>query len=195
MSCTLVSWIRSFYRGESVFSLNQKVVYPGHGVAQVSRIFEKKFGTQSTVFCELKFLSKDATIMVALDKAEEVGVRALSSSEHINDILGRLTVPPREISQAELSASNWNRRNKVYQNKLRGGSLKDISEIYCDLKCIAKQKELSFGEKNLLVRAEFLLVEEISAAEHVAEDKAMERLRSPFVPLMGAGAREQYGKV
>ena len=70
-----------------------------------------------------------------------------------------------KIDQHELSASNWNRRNKEYQNKLRTGSLKDISEIYKDLKHIANHKELSFGEKNLLSKTELLLVEEIAAAE------------------------------
>jgi RNA polymerase-interacting CarD/CdnL/TRCF family regulator len=43
-------------RGESMFLLEQKVVYPGHGVAIVARIFEKTFGQSMTVFYELQFL-------------------------------------------------------------------------------------------------------------------------------------------
>jgi len=167
-----------------MFSLQQKVVYPGHGVAQISRIFEKKFGTMKSLFCELKFLKKDMTVMVPMDRAHEVGIRALSSSEHIVTMLAALTVPARKIDQQELTASNWNRRNKEYQNKLRTGSLKDISEIYRDLKHISRYKELSFGEKNLLSKAEDLLVEEISAADNIQEDSAIERLRSFFIPAM-----------
>lgn len=167
-----------------MFSLEQKVVYPGHGVAQISRIFEKKFGSSVSVFCELRFLNKDMTVMVAMDRAQEVGLRPLSTQEHINDILETLVSPARQISPQELTASNWNRRNKEYQNKLRTGSLKDISEIYRDLKYISRQKELSFGEKSLLSKAESLLAEEISAAENLHEDKAVERLRSFFVPAM-----------
>lgn len=167
-----------------MFSLEQKVVYPGHGVAQITRIFERKAGSHVTMFCELKFLSKDMTVMVPMDRADEVGIRPLSSTKHINALLEALTNSDYTVDKQELTASNWNRRNKEYQNKLRTGSLKDISEIYRDLKYIAKHKELSFGEKNLLNKTESLLVEEISAAEQLEEDKAIERLRSFFVPAM-----------
>ena len=167
-----------------MFSLQQKVVYPGHGVAQISRIFEKRFGTDKAVFCELKFLKKDMTVMVPMDRAHEVGIRPLSSTDTILLMLETFSVPARKIDQQELTASNWNRRNKEYQNKLRTGSLKDISEIYRDLKNISRYKELSFGEKNLLIKTEALLVEEISAAEQLQENEAIERLRSFFLPAI-----------
>ena len=69
-----------------MFSLAQKVVYPGHGVARVSRIFKQKFGEDISIFCELKFLSKDMTVMVPMDRAHEVGVRPISSLDHIGKI-------------------------------------------------------------------------------------------------------------
>jgi CarD family transcriptional regulator len=167
-----------------MFSLNQKVVYPGHGVAQVVRIFEKKFRDQAVLLCELKFINKDMTVMVSQTKAVEVGVRALSSSEDITTVLESLIIPARKAVPKEIAANNWNRRNKEYQNKLRTGSLKDISEIYRDLKSISSHKELSFGEKNLLQKTEGLLVEEISAAESMEEEKAVEKLRAFFIPAM-----------
>jgi len=167
-----------------MFSLNQKVVYPGHGVAEVVRIFERKFSDQVAILCELQFLNKDMTIMVSNEKAEEIGIRLLSSAHHINDVFETLLQPATRLDVPAASSNNWNRRNKEYQNKLRTGSLKDISEIYRDLKSIAQHKELSFGEKNLLNKTEALLVEEISAAESLEEEKAMERLRSFFIPEM-----------
>lgn len=170
-----------------MFSLGQKVVYPGYGVAEVARIFEKQVGQSISTFFQLKFTGqnmKDMTVMVPMDRAQEVGIRVLSSSDFINSIFEKFMQPAKKIDQYELSASNWNRRNKEYQNKLRTGSLKDISEIYCDLKHISHQKELSFGEKNLLSKTESLLVEEIAAAENVDKDSAIERLRSFFVPSM-----------
>lgn len=167
-----------------MFSLNDKVVYPGHGVASICRVFEKNVGLQKIIFYELKFQSKDMTIMVPKDKAEEVGVRSLSSSSSITSMLETLARPARHIRSTESSASNWNKRNKEYQSKLRTGSLKDISEIYRDLKYISRYKELSFGEKNLLLKTEALLVEEISAAEQLGEDKVIEKLRAYLVPSL-----------
>jgi CarD family transcriptional regulator len=169
-----------------MFSLHQKVVYPGHGVAQINRIFEKKIGNNVSVLLELKFLHKDMTVMVPMDKANEVGIRPLASGDSINKILSNCLQSPKKIDIHELSASNWNRRNKDYQNKLRTGSLEAISSIYSDLKAIACQKELSFGEKTLLQKTETLLVEEISASNNMEEEKAIEQLRSFFIaPLKG----------
>ncbi len=166
-----------------MFSLNDKVVYPGHGVASIWRIFERTVGGQTVIFYELKFQSKDMTVMIPKDKLEDVGVRSLSSSSSINSMLETLTVPARHIKPNESTASNWNKRNKEYQSKLRTGSLKDISEIYRDLKYISRYKELSFGEKSLLLKAEALLVEEISAAEHLDTERAIEQLRARFIPV------------
>lgn len=171
-----------------MFSLNQKVVYPGHGVAQVTKIFEKQFGLQKILFFELRFVSTDMTVMVPMAKAFDVGIRLLSSSKSIAQMLETLMTPDRKLESLELTASNWNRRNKDYQNKLRTGSLRDISEIYRDLKYIACYKELSFGEKNLLSKTESLLAEEISASEDLDGNKAIERLRSFFVPISAPSA-------
>ena len=176
--------LQSFFgKGNTMFSLNDKVVYPGHGVACIHRVFQKTVGTQVMVFYELKFQSKDMTIMVPKEKMQEVGVRPISSNNLISSMLETLTIPTRYVKSFETNSTNWNKRNKEYQSKLRTGSLQDISDIYRDLKYISRFKELSFGEKNLLLKTEALLAEEISAAEKVDAEKAIEKLRSPFVPF------------
>jgi CarD family transcriptional regulator len=63
---------------------------------------------------------------------------------------------------------------------LRTGSLDEIGNVYRDLKSIATQKELSFGEKTLLQQTESLLAQEISIVTQMNEDKAVECLRSFF---------------
>ena len=67
----------------------------------------------------------------------------------------------------ETVTTNWNKRNKEYQGKIRTGNLREICEIYKDLKHIQCQKELSFGEKNLLHQTEGLLVEEIALVSNI----------------------------
>ena len=162
-----------------MFSMNQKVVYPGYGVAQISRIFEKKFGTQSSMFCELKFFNQDMTVMVPMEKAIDIGIRPLSSAAYINRVLSSIPVKKNEMQELILSI-NWNKRSKGYQNRLKTGSLEDTFGIYSDLMLLSLTKTLSFGEKNLLQKTEILLVEEISAAENIEVGKAIEYLRSFF---------------
>jgi CarD family transcriptional regulator len=128
-------------------------------------------------FFELKFLSKGVTILVPTNNLAAVGLRRLSSSESINKIFKMLSEPVPRVN-SESIVSNWNKRNKEYQCRLRSGDLNEICKIYRDLRHIALQKELSFGEKNLLLQTEALLVEEISIVKQVEEDKTIEQLRA-----------------
>lgn len=159
-----------------MFTRNEKVVYPGHGVAVIDRILEKKIAGKNTQFFELHFLNKDMTIFVPVDNAIAVGIRPLCSIDNINDIFNLLAQPPMGHHHEVLI--NWNKRNKEYQGKLRRGDLREICAIYRDLKHIETHKELSFGEKSLLQQTELLLVEEISIVKKIEIENAIKQLRS-----------------
>ncbi len=160
-----------------MFTRNEKVVYPGHGVAKIDRIIEKRIAGKITKFFELHFLNKDMTILVPIENVISVGIRPLSSRKHINDIFKMLAEPIARMN-SDTSMTNWNKRNKEYQEKLRSGDIREICSIYRDLKHIEAQKELSFGEKNLLYQTEALLVEEIALVNNMGEEKIIEQLRS-----------------
>lgn len=173
-----------------MFVLNEKVVYPGHGVAQICRIIERNVSGSVVRFFELEFFSKKMTILVPVNSLSEAGVRKLSSPETINDTFAMLSEPQLKPTH-ETVATNWNKRNKEYQCKIRTGSIKEICKIYKDLMHIAAMKELSFGEKLLLEQTEFLLIEEISMVTLMTEDSLIKKLRflvnnqetlSPVVP-------------
>lgn len=178
-------------KGFPMFRLNEKVVYPGHGVAQINRIVEKLIGGQNSSFYELKFINKEMTVLVPVSNTEAIGLRPLSSTNRINDIFKMLAEPAKKIKNCELMASNWNKRNKEYQSKLRTGNLEEISEIYRDLKHISQEKELSFGEKNLLNQTENLLAEEISIVRKLEADKTVESLRSLFNSMSSSSSKNQ----
>ncbi len=116
------------------------------------------------------------TILVPTDNALAVGIRTLSSSEYINDIFKVLSQPV-IAKHLDAAVSNWNKRNKEYQGKLRTGNLLEISAIYRDLRHIEVNKELSFGEKNLLQQTESLLVEEISIVKKIEVADAANHLK------------------
>jgi len=163
-----------------MFAPHDKVVYPGHGVATIQRIIEKKIGSSTVQFFELRFLNKDMTILIPTENATAVGIRRLSSTEHIDGLFVLLAEPATELN-CDMTASNWNKRNKEYQCKLRTGSLREICVIYRDLRHLSTYKKLSFGEKNLLQQTELLLIEEISLVTLIEHEKAAERLRSIFM--------------
>lgn len=157
-------------------SLKDKVVYPGHGVAQINRIVKKMITGNPTYFYELIFLHQDMTILVPVDNAQTIGIRPLSSRDSI-DILFKLLAEPSTRLSPEPVVSNWNKRNKDYKEKLQTGDPKEICRIYRHFKHLSLQKELSFGEKDLLRQTEVLLAEEIAEVQGWQEDVATERIR------------------
>lgn len=166
-------------KNEQIFCVEERVVYPGHGVARINAVIEKVVGGIVTSFFELSFLNKEMTILVPVSSSAIVGLRKLSSKENI-DCVFRILSEKRDVL-LENSSVNWNRRNKDYQNKLRSGNLYDICKIYRDLKRISFKKELSFGEKSLLSKTESLLIEEISIVNNVGQEKIMRDIRSIFL--------------
>lgn len=175
-----------------MFSLRDKVVYPGHGVALINRIVEQNVVGKKATFYELTFLNKDLTILVPTASAACVGIRHLSSEEEIQNVFSLLSEPTKKFRDYEFTASSWNRRNKQYRVKMAQGSIKAISEIYRDLKLIEAEKDLSFGEKNLLQQTEKLLAEEISLVRSTEPDRAVEEIRSLCAPRIKRRGGEEY---
>jgi CarD family transcriptional regulator len=145
--------------------IGSMVVYPGYGVALVSRELIRDINDVAVSFYELKFLDKDVTILVPKDGFEHVGIRALSTKKDVEKIYDIFRESLSEDWLEETCKVSWNRRNKDYQNRIRNGDLIDVARIYRDLKYIAFYKGLSFGEKAVLSQVGTLLSEECSAIE------------------------------
>lgn len=173
------------------FSANDRVVYPGHGVAQITRSIEKVVGREVVIFFELKLMSKDMTVLVPAANFDVVGIRALCSHTYVTHIF-KLLKKPLDFSLQEITAGNWSKRHKEYQGKMRTGDLQELCEMYRDLKQLATQKDLSFGEKNLLHQTELMLSEEIALVLNMQQNETILLLRSFFsayVPQVQATQR------
>ena len=164
-----------------MFLLNEKVIYPGYGVAIINRLVDRLVLSKKTNFFELKFYNKDMTVLIPEDRLESIGIRKLSTFQELTQMYEHLSNFDVRDIVTEHNASTWNKRNKEYQCKLRSGQLFQIASIYKELHLIALDKELSFGERNLFNQIEFLLIEEISAVKQneVIEDIRL-KLRHPF---------------
>lgn len=145
-----------------MFSINSLVVYPSYGVARISSEVVKRIDTKEIIFFELEFVSKDIKVLIPKISCLNGEIRDLVSRVVVEDTLREFFIPyDREWFQNTLLVS-WNRRSKEYQCKIRQGMLHDIAMIYRDLKYIETFKQLSFGEKSILLRVERLFCEEIA---------------------------------
>lgn len=164
-----------------MFQINDKVIYPGHGVANIESVTEKNVAGATVKFLKLSFLFKDMTILVPLYNETLVGLRYPISADVLQDIFDELgKKPDKKLESVDFTPSGWNRRHKEYQLKILSGKLIEIAKIYRDLKYISLQKDLSFGERTLLQNIEDLLAQEIQVVKDTTRESVIEDIRSPF---------------
>ncbi len=152
------------------FKPGDKVVYPHHGAAVIEKKEKRKaFGTTAE-YLVLRMAHGEMTLAVPVDKAEEVGMRWPISKEDVVDLFEVLQ--KRDIREP----SNWSRRFKNHQEKLKSGDVYQVAEVVRNLALRDAAKGLSAGEKTLYTKALSVLVSELSFALDVHEDKAMAKV-------------------
>jgi CarD family transcriptional regulator len=154
------------------FKVGDRVVYPHHGAAVIERKETKEaFGEKKEYFI-LSVAHGDLTLSVPADKAEEVGMRPPISADDVDDLFHLLS--KKDVREP----TNWSRRFKNHQEKLKSGDVYQVAEVVRNLALREVTKGLSAGEKAMLIRARGILVSELSFALNVSEDEALERLES-----------------
>ena len=149
------------------FQVGEKVVYPNHGVGTIENISSRSFGTQQEHFYLLRLSPNSMTVMVPFSHVNEVGLRKVTKCSEINRVLTYLA------AGRPCCAHDWKDRFKENSDKMRGGSLLEIAEVFKALLIIQLGKPLSFREKKMLERARSMLVLETSVARSVSEVDAV----------------------
>jgi len=164
------------------FKVNERVVYPSHGVAVIDDIVEKQVGGTPMHFYKLSFIYKDMTVLIPVNNTGQTGVRQLNLPHAIDEALTQYSasVMQQRFEDLEVNPTVWSKRQKDYQMRLQAGDFVGVLAIYQELMYIAQQKELSFGEKTLLQTTEELLAQEIMVIKNLDRSAALELVRVPF---------------
>ena len=150
---------------ETTFKLNQEVVYPLQGVGQIISIEEKDFRNQKLLYYIIYLEVSDMTVMVPVDKAEELGIRAIVNPSESQKALKLIT------EDFEPVTADWKLRYQMNLDLLKSGSVMDIATVVRTLYHRSKVKELPILERKLFDSALKLLVDEISfSLEKTKED-------------------------
>jgi CarD family transcriptional regulator len=159
----------------SEFRIGDKAVYPAHGVAEVVGVDSKEINSTVCAFYVLKVLENEMQIMVPKEKAAQVGLRPIASSQEIDEVFDIL----RE-QDVHIDKQTWNRRYRGFMEKIKTGSLFDVAEVYRDLYRLKTTKTLSFGERRMLDTARTLIVKELAVARKWTEEKVELELQKAF---------------
>ena len=149
------------------FQVGEKVVYPNHGVGTIENISSRSFGAQQERFYLLRLSPNSMTVMVPFSHVGDVGLRKVTKTSEINRVLTYLS------DGQPCCPHDWKDRFKENSDRMRGGSLLEIAEVFKALLIIQVGKPLSFREKKMLERARSMLILETSIAKSTSEAEAV----------------------
>ena len=154
---------------KKVYKLKEYVVYPKHGVGQITEFKKISIGGIEVETYFLRFEKDKATGMVPVNKQSHL--RPLATINQINKCVSILKGKPK------IKRSMWSRRAQEYEAKISSGKIYDLAEVVRDLN-----------------KGDDLMIDQ-SYSERQLFEKAYERLLSEFNIVLGTPIEETQKKL
>jgi len=145
------------------------VVYPKHGVGQITEIKKINIGGIDVETYVLKFEKDKANGMVPVNKQSHL--RPLATINQVNKCISILKSKPK------IKRSMWSRRAQEYEAKISSGKIYDLAEVVRDLN-----------------KGDDLMIDQ-SYSERQLFEKAYERLLSEFQIVMNSSMENTQKKI
>ena len=154
------------------YKVGQQLVYPLQGVGQVRNIEERPFRDQTLLYYVVYLEVSDMTIMVPVDKADELGIRAIVPRSEARSALTLIG------EDYEPIPTDWKLRYQMNLDLLKAGAVSDIATVVRALYHRSRIKELPILERKLYDNARSLLVDELSFSLGKEKAKVEELINS-----------------
>jgi CarD family transcriptional regulator len=151
------------------YKIKDYVVYPKHGVGQITEFKKISIGGIDVETYVLKFEKDKANGMVPLNKQSHL--RPLASINQVNKSISILKSKPK------IKRSMWSRRAQEYESKISSGKIYELAEVVRDLN-----------------KGDDLMVDQ-SYSERQLFEKAYERILSEFQIVMGVSLEDTQKKL
>tara|TARA_B110000971_G_scaffold220616_1_gene264742 strand:+ start:2412 stop:3218 length:807 start_codon:yes stop_codon:yes gene_type:complete len=168
------------------FKVNEFVVYPAHGVGQITEIAVQDIAGMSLDLFVVSFDKEKMVLRVPLAKAKEIGMRKLADAKIMEGAIKTLK------GRARVKRTMWSRRAQEYEAKINSGDLVAITEVVRDLFRNENQPEQSYSERQLYEKAIERMAREVATVEKTTDDEAIIKLEGILAKTTG-GARRQPG--
>tara|TARA_Y200000002_G_scaffold840_1_gene871 strand:+ start:173 stop:1000 length:828 start_codon:yes stop_codon:yes gene_type:complete len=154
---------------KKLFKMKDYVVYPKHGVGQITEVKKINIGGIDVETYILKFEKDKANGMVPVNKQSHL--RALATINQINKCVSILKSKPK------IKRSMWSRRAQEYEAKISSGKIYDLAEVVRDLN-----------------KGDDIMIDQ-SYSERQLFEKAYERLLTEFQIVMGSSLEDAQKKL
>ena len=161
------------------YKIKDYVVYPKHGVGQISEFKKINIGGIDVETYIIKFEKDKANGMVPVNKQSHL--RPLATINQVNKCISILKSKPK------IKRSMWSRRAQEYEAKISSGKIYELAEVVRDLnKGDDLMVDQSYSERQLFEKAyeriltEFQIILNISLEDTQKKlDKALKRNLNP----------------
>ena len=151
------------------YKIKEHVVYPKHGVGQITEIKKISIGGIDVETYVLKFEKDKANGMVPVNKQSYL--RPLATINQVNKCISILKGKPK------IKRSMWSRRAQEYEAKISSGKIYDLAEVVRDLN-----------------KGDDLMIDQ-SYSERQLFEKAYDRLLSEFQIVMDSSLEDTQKKI
>ena len=151
------------------YKVKDYVVYPKHGVGQITEFKKISIGGIDVETYVLKFEKDKANGMVPVNK--QVHLRPLATINQVNKCITILKSKPK------IKRSMWSRRAQEYESKISSGKIYELAEVVRDLN-----------------KGDDIMVDQ-SYSERQLFEKAYERILSEFQIVMGVSLEDTQKKL
>jgi CarD family transcriptional regulator len=148
------------------FEIGETVVYPSHGVGEITGIEEQEVAGFKLELFVITFNKDRLTIRIPLTKAKSSGLRKVSEPAAVTQALKILT------EKAKAKRGMWNRRSNEFQERVGTGQLTAIAEVLRDLNRGSEQQEASYSEQQIFEGALDFMIREVAAARRLTQTEA-----------------------
>ena len=152
------------------FKTGEFIVYPAHGVGQITAIEEQNVAGHSLELLVIVFEKDKMTLRVPVAKIASVGMRKLGDPDAVQKALETVRGRPR------VKRTMWSRRAQEYEAKINSGDLISIAEVVRDLYRSDAQPEQSYSERQLYEAALDRMAREIAAVNKCSETEATKQI-------------------
>jgi CarD family transcriptional regulator len=165
---TMKSPRKSTSKANTKYKVGQEIVYPLQGVGHIRAIEEKPFRERKLLYYIVYLEVSDMTIMVPVDKADELGIRAIVGKKESQKALRLIA------EEFEPIPADWKLRYQMNLDLLKKGSIIDIANVVRALYHRSRIKELPILERKLYDSALKLLIDEISFSLEMGKEEVEE---------------------
>lgn len=150
-----------------MFKIGDKVSHPAFGVGNVKNIEEKKVLGKKEKYYILKLMVNEMTLMVPVNKAEEIGLRYIIDPKTVPEVLNVLSG-----KMDDEMDGNYKQRIKSQTEMVDSGDILKVAQVVKNYIHRDSREKLSSTEKGLYERANKILEGEISVACNIEKNKA-----------------------